>query len=181
MTKCGACQFCTSPTAHGNTSVCPACINNIVSRGLAGESMRSIALDYGATRNSIIGLFGRNKPEGSRHPGGAVYAPRKPRPIRVMKVTADIYGPPTNPNNSDGCKWIDHDGERVYGKHPRDSQRRYCQAKEQRGSSYCPEHHARVWVSPAKAKADRHAAEAAGTATKFIPRLSRRAAPQAHQ
>jgi hypothetical protein len=176
MTKCGVCQFCPRPTAHGNTSVCPACIDNIVSRGLAGEPMRSISEDYGATRNAIIGLFGRNKPEGTKHPGGQIYAPRKPRPVQVMVVTSTLYGPPNDPMAALGCFWIDHEGEQPYGNHAPDARRRRCQAEKQRGSSFCPTHHARVWVPVEEYRADR-----ADVVTKFRPRLSRRSAPQAYQ
>lgn len=172
MTIGGTCQFCEHPSPSGK-SVCTVCITDIVGSALAGENMRLMAERYNTTKNAMISMFNRYKPEGTKHPGGSVYAPRPPKPIQVMVVTADIYDPPKeNPRDPVGCRFIEAELEDNWS---------YCQAEQQRGSSYCTHHHARVWVSPAKAKADRHAAEAAGTATKFTPHLSRRTAVQAYQ
>jgi hypothetical protein len=52
--------------------------------------------------------------------------------------------PEIDPKEPIGCRWIE--GDTGPGGHWR-----YCQAKQQEGSAYCPEHHTRVYV-PRKAK-----------------------------
>lgn len=153
ITPRGICQIC-GALAHSSKSTCQDHIDEIVRRGLAGETMRAIAESLSTdevfiTRNAIIGLFGREK--------GAVHHPRASAKsvatrqenkaaaklyVAEMKLARKRSG--LHPKDPVGCRWIDdHSNEPDWG---------YCQRDRQSGSSYCEFHHVKTIKKP-RAKA----------------------------
>ena len=133
------CQFCDedfTAVGSGPASSCLYCTAEIVNEAFDGRNMKAMAESRGVSKNVIIGLVNRNKPEGWKHPTAAAKrppAPRKPKKARTcLSPDIALYGPPRNPREMRGCRHITgHVGEKWA----------YCQADIQPGSSYCPEHH----------------------------------------
>jgi hypothetical protein len=162
MNERGTCQFCQQ--AAPRRSTCQSCIDEIIERVVAGEATRKIAIDFGTTRNAIIGLFGRNKSPTQAHPGAPMKSvvarawnkANRPPPVLAEKPS----GLP--PHELTGCLWIAHDVEPVFGKPAPGSDWSVCQRDKLAGSSYCEVHHAKCRRSVDEVNAAKKAKAQAG-------------------
>ena len=164
MTVCKICAC--AGRAGGN--YCQPCIDGVVARALAGESMRSIGGDLGMTRNQVVGLFNRNKPPGTASPSAPRTSMQTRRnnqdrtKVEALKLDDIAKTAAVSPQEPVGCLWID--GDVIY-----DKDWGHCQRKREKPSSYCAFHRA-LSVDP-----DRPAKR------KYTRRNSRRTPEQAYQ
>jgi len=103
---------------------------------------------FGFTRSKVAGIIDRHCPKDAKKrgtPGGGRNKPRR-KDAFVVSNNAVIYGPPRNPRESRGCRWINGDPAEAWA---------YCQRKQQPGSPYCGEHHAKCYRSPETVRAAR--------------------------
>ena len=168
MKQCNGCgEF-----FHGKSKTCTSCIVDIYERYKAGETSRSIAGDYEMTRNQVIGLMHRQKPEGFRHLGaGNKGGRRSPAPISTREKQVVAQGLKNGLTISQMSKQLDYGNyssrvlnlaakilegikNKVKNKvpenracqypfgDPQDIDFHFCGQRKQMGSSYCVVHHA---------------------------------------
>lgn len=140
-----------------------AAMQKHIAAGLSGSKVAEainaeFSLPYNVTRNAVIGRANR---KGINLNGAAKKKPKKKIEPKLKKVAKKkneegkpSYAPPPPDENAiitgqliwqlghGQCRWTDSDG------HP--SQFVFCGKKTKPGSSYCEEHHKRVYMKPKK-------------------------------
>lgn len=94
-----------------------------------GLSASQLGRLLGVTRNTVIGQLNRA--------GMKLLSPAQRREADEAAARQDQRENPT------GCRYMIDNGDGI-----RDSKWRWCCAKVQPGSSYCPQHHARCYRRP---------------------------------
>lgn len=108
-------------------------------------SANLIAQRMGTSKNSILGKAHRLAFPSRESPIKHVSSrPVKPRVIRLppspTPLPIEMESSPVVLSARETCQWID-------GK-PQGRTTLFCGAPTVRGSSYCPKHHARCWITP---------------------------------
>jgi GcrA cell cycle regulator len=174
------CKFC-----GGEGHACQTCIDGIVARMTLGESAASIAASLSTgtlcvTRNMIIGLWNRNKPEGVFHPTsnpktGQTRAKNRVREAVIIKA---MKGPsPTHAGLGDtAILKLERKDCRFPVGDPQHDNFHFCSHPQRPGSPYCEYHHAKTRISRAQAKRNKEKRRAAN-----MPTGTRLRPPMAHQ
>lgn len=180
------CQICggyfTAVRCGKSQKTCKPCVAIILEEAAAGISMREIGDHRGLTRNAVIGLVNRNKPEGFRHPG-APASRNTPREItdeerEQAQQIVQSGGGITEVRRALGvgervgrelveeamAAAIPEDGEYVPDRkrckypigEPEDADFHFCGRRQKFGSPYCANHHA-ICYRPAVSRKEQNA------------------------